>query len=521
MSRLSFLRTSLHPFLFAAFPPLFLYARNLETVSRGELIPPLLLEAALTLGVWAVLYRIRSARRALPILFSLFWIGFFLYGPCERNILLILEKNPGLARPLLFFLWWTAYGLMVFFLIRSKRDLGSLNAAFTAAGAVLVGLQLLRLLGGWIAAPASPSPDHIHRFPAPARIGHPGYRPSIFFLVADAYGRADALQTGYGFDAGPTLREWEAMGFKVLPRARANYSQTVPSLASCLNGEYIQRLLPGPVCSRAGVTHLLKYNALFPALRSLGYRIAVIPSGYGPTEIPSDEQIPVPVVQLTEFQSTLCNYTPLPWITTFIPVFDQYDLHRKRLNRTFDSLKDLARRPGPWFVFVHILFPHAPFVYDAKGRSVDPPYAFSLNDDPQSMGFPGHSVEEFRAAYIAGYRAQLPAANLRLTQTLKGILHNAPEPPVIFLLADHGPSGRYDPRSLENTFLDERFGILWAYYAPPRFPLHYPDDSTPVNLFRRLLSDGFGFPTPPLENREYFSTWESPCELEEVTDRLP
>jgi hypothetical protein len=149
---------------------------------------------------------------------------------------------------------------------------------------------------------------------------------------------------------------------------------------------------------------------------------------------------------------------------------------------TLNRLERLGTVPGPKFVFVHILAPHNPFVFDANGAYLQRKTPFTLNDDLDAFLLPD---------YIAGYNAQLTYLNRRVLSIVDSLISTSAQPPVIILQGDHGV-----PRM--GVWRDT---ILNAYYLPGASlsPL-YPTIS-PVNTFRVVFDRYFGGQMPILPDR--------------------
>ena len=62
--------------------------------------------------------------------------------------------------------------------------------------------------------------------------------------------------------------------------------------------------------------------------------------------------------------------------------------------------------------------------------------------------------------------------------------------------------------------------ILNAYYfSDQKYDKLYPE-ITPVNTFRVIFDQYFGADLPLLEDKNYFSLWNTPYEFIEVTDKV-
>jgi hypothetical protein len=149
-------------------------------------------------------------------------------------------------------------------------------------------------------------------------------------------------------------------------------------------------------------------------------------------------------------------------------------------------------------IFAHIISPHPPFVFDARGRPVVPRQGYSLNDGDEFRG----TLDE----YLVGYAMQVQFVNQKLEQVIDAILANSPTPPVIILQGDHGPGSHLNWSSPEQSCLWERASILNAYYLPGGGESGLYPSISPVNTFRVVLNAYFGANLPLLPDLTYFTS---------------
>ena len=101
-----------------------------------------------------------------------------------------------------------------------------------------------------------------------------GYAPDIYYIILDAYGRDDLLRDVFKYDNTPFLSDLEAMGFYVARCSQSNYAQTMLSLTSSLNMNYLDNLsneLTANTDNRAPLRAIGKYNEVRKFLDSIGY----------------------------------------------------------------------------------------------------------------------------------------------------------------------------------------------------------------------------------------------------------
>lgn len=178
-----------------------------------------------------------------------------------------------------------------------------------------------------------------------------------------------------------------------------------------------------------------------------------------------------------------------------------YAAHRSRIRFAFEQAAALRESPGPKFVFLHVILPHPPFVFDSHGGPVSSSVRFQMKDGTE---FGGTTQE-----YIAGYSAQVDFAGELTLQLANQLMQKSDRPVVILIQGDHGPGSRLDWEIPERSDLRERMGIINAYYAP------LAEDGfcatiTPVNSFRVILNRYLGYHLALLPDRSYLSSWRAP-----------
>lgn len=358
----------------------------------------------------------------------------------------------------------------------------------------------------------------IRSFSAPAPVFRPlretagvsgpaaqGPRPDIYYLILDSYARQDVLRERFGYDNEPFLRELEARGFQILRDSRSNYSHTSLSLASSLNMEYMRDIgvRPGLRYTGSQLKIFLAKNRVARFLKGLGYRFVTYETGAEATDLRDSDEYRRLTLPLNEFELGLLSRSPLLALDHFcgLRFFNSFALHQRRVLALFRSLDDSVKEPGPRFVFVHLISPHPPFVFDREGKFQEhnPGIFMESGNDLIKPGF--MDAEEHRARYIE----QLLYVNRRLLETLDRILAPGVPPALVILQSDHGSDSRMDHDHPWKTDCWERFGILMAvrWPDPPGLPL--PGDLTPVNLFRAVFSRLYGSDLPLYPNEFYLS----------------
>jgi Sulfatase len=527
----------IHPIFIAAFPILSLYAHNLDDVLPNEVWRPLGLALIGSIVVWALIVLLTRHIRKAAFAASAIVLFFFSYGHVSN---LLPEGLRGATTPL------CIVGLSILLLIIS-RSRGTLSAATSVVNLASIMLIVPSCLTIGARLPAmithseklsaaragltykrnsttqgDEAQTPVDRQPAPARVAGSAQLPDIYYIILDAYGRADSLKTFYGYDNTPFIRALEQRGFYVAHHSRANYPLTSYCLPTSLNMRYLQDLLreqEPPIDTR----RMIDENAVAAYLHGLGYHYVNIWTGTGATrvetadlELDNDSLTPPSSFEGQVFSLSVLDAAPQTQPIA-LGIAGAYDRHRAFILSAFHNLNSVAKLPYPKFVFAHILAPHPPFVFDSDGRPVYPPYPYNEADGSKLLEM--HKIT--RSQYRTGYISQLRYINGRVLQAIDAIIRQSSRPPVIIVQGDHGSRMNMDWSSERKTDLREPFSILNAYYVPARVRLHLYDSITPVNSFRIVLTNLFGANYPPLPDRSFFFAPGQPLHFSEVTNLIP
>jgi hypothetical protein len=173
-------------------------------------------------------------------------------------------------------------------------------------------------------------------------------------------------------------------------------------------------------------------------------------------------------------------------------------------------LPQVAKIPGPKFIFAHFLVPHDTYVFDRAGNPINPDHPFTLLNP----------ADQNRLQTTTRYLDQLVFVNREILAAIDGILANSKTPPIIIIQGDHGPSIFIDYNSADNSCLYERYSILNAYYLPGVDPDSVPVDLAPVNSFRFIFNTYFQTNLEILPNRQYFATSANLYQFTDVTSQI-
>lgn len=317
--------------------------------------------------------------------------------------------------------------------------------------------------------------------------------PNIYYIILDAYGRADILSEVYGYDNGEFINYLKQKGFYIANKSKSNYQATFLSLSSSLNLSYLD-LADGYQQEK------FRDNRVFSLMKQNGYTTVFISSLDKDIRMKKAD-FHLRIGWLNDFDYQLINLTPIPELLSKLQLsLGSYSLHRERINYTFDTIADTAEWDSPVFVYAHIFSPHPPFVFGPNGENVQPNRKSSMVEDDNLFFAQGGTRDE----YIKGYRDQIEYLNKRLIKLINHILSKKDNFPIIILQGDHGARSMTDLSNPDKTYLKEAYSILNAYYLPSNGNNVLYESITPVNTFRLVFNLYFGESYDLLEDRSYF-----------------
>ncbi len=499
-------------------------------VEFGDILRALLLTQLLTIVLW-FMFGLVFKNRKLGALLGWVTVGLFFTYQAQNDHLWNMLPSGGLPLNILLPIFvWVGACLMAYYF---KNSLEQTTKILNIACWCLLGVQLASFLGiQMMGLQVSTTESHasVHEAHDPTFTQtipsdesnvidvHEVY-PNIYYILLDGYGRDDVLKEMYDYDNAPFLQNLEKNGFYIARKSRSNYAQTVLSLSSSLNFQYLDELtekIGKDSGNRSLLRTLIHENELMSFLKSRGYQTLAFSSGISFTEMRGADRYIVPDGTLTEWESFFLMRTPFPTVVEEIFGYSIYDVHKNRLTQIVHQLPMLEIPESPQFVFAHFVAPHPPFVLGKQDRLWQKRHAFAFRDGSRYRYHYKISSHE----YIVRYREQLDVLNGMIEEAIHGILSDSERPSVIIVQSDHGPGAYLDWQDPKRTVMKERMSILNAYYIPNEENIGLYEDISPVNSFRLILNRYFDMSLPLLEDESYFSTMSRPYDFIRVTEMI-
>ena len=336
---------SIHPFLLAVYPLLFLYSNNLTAVSVTDFLLPLMLLLLFPALLWFLVSLVLKDNRKGGLIVSLFLFFFFSFGYFSRIMVPPLYQIIGSTigpRTLFSILWGLLFMGSIYFLRKADKGLDQLNTFLNFFSAFMI-ILIVITIGFRQARMGFFSRDTQEVIESPA--GAMSWKdrqnlPNIFFIILDGYGRTDVLKERFQFDNKDLIDYLKHKGFFVAQKSHSNYCQTLLTLASILNLKYLneQDGLNPQANSHFPLIGMIKKNQVVRLLKQYGYiSVALIPDQSDLEFLNFDITIRNRF-GLNEFQSALLEITPLYLLLNkFSKKLNPFQNHRKRILAMFDQ----------------------------------------------------------------------------------------------------------------------------------------------------------------------------------------
>jgi len=506
----------IHPFLFAIFPILALYAYNMAELSFSVTLLPLALAFGFALLLLALSWLILRNVRKAGIVASIFLILFFSYGYALGLVMGWGAGNfhiGGLGvtpRGYMLLIWAALLVGGAYLTIRAHRGFRNLTIILNVVAVTLVLVPSISIAAYELKRPSAAPEDTTAAIALDP--GETDTLPDIYYIILDAYASDSALERIHDFDNSEFIDYLTEKGFFVASESRSNYYMTPCSLSSSLNMKYVNTVIDEVKAGSkdsAILTQMIKYNLVTDLLRSVGYKYIHFESWFAPTAYNEHADINITYGEkkfaglnlLSEFNKVLIQ-------TTLLRVFEKqllYAGYREYVTHAFDKLAEMPEIQGPKFIFAHIICPHWPYVFGADGESIE--------------------VTDWRvestSIQMEKYVNQLQFVNKKVEVLVDEILSKSETPPIIILQGDHG--FKLACRKTEcsrKEMLEDKFGILNAYYLPQGGDDLLYQSISPVNSFRVVFNFYFGANFELLSDESYNSTEGDPFNFVNVTEEL-
>ncbi len=495
----------LFPFLFSIYPVLTLVAHNAAEMNLMDGLRALILSIILTSLLYVIFFVLIKSPIKTALITSLTLALFYSYG--HVNILIrswiILNFSFGRHRVLVP-LYLVIFIITVWLILRTKRDLSILTRFLNALGVILIIFPLFQIMAysveSYLAQSEAEETNALISFPKDQP------PPDVYYIVTDGYPRDDFIAHVLDYDTTQFLESLEERGFYIARCSQSNYTDTRFSMASTLNLNYLdggagvsEVVYPG-----SKVDSLIRAGTVQKNFADLGYTIVTFESGYKwlrweNSDLHLDHltdraRISVLNFGLNNFEHLLLNTTAakllldMPFLFNYGQAIQLAEFidnprasHRDSVLFTLEKLPQIPDSiTGPKFVYVHVIFPHPPFIVDAEGN----PLQNSPNDE------------------LSAYADQIAYLNSQLLNIIDSLLGKSNPDPIIIIQGDHGATIDYQGKNIDKS---NRLGILNAYYLPP-ISTGYPTNQlystiTPVNTFRLIFDVYFNGQYGLIEDR--------------------
>ncbi|MFN3826612.1 MAG: sulfatase-like hydrolase/transferase [Micavibrio sp.] len=355
--------------------------------------------------------------------------------------------------------------------------------------------------------------------------------PDIFVIYQDSMSDFSTIHRIFGYDSADYKRFLEDSGFYIASVARSYYTQTLLSISSTLNMNYLQDDIRLPHTrffdNKPAIDYYL-HPRLFEFLMKNGYDVHMATSAYNvdSTKDQSINDIRAPDFIIGGMTNVLGDSIFYPLLNLFFggqreflnPYYKMYNTVKEH----YDFLREHAGKEEdrPRLVYFHAMTPHPPFIFAANGDLADYPFddVFSYKDGvyhPRSELYEGGWNDFYKRAY-AEQVAYSQKEIISVVESFKK--REGKRPYVIVIQGDHGSRAHRNFKSLERTDKTELFGITNLIYFSDGDYSSLQSDISPINTMRVIMNKYFDAKLSMLKNQNWYSTWDRPYEFLPVSD---
>ncbi len=508
----------IHPFLFAIFPIISIYANNMQELLPYDLLQPVLIILIFTTIVFFLVKLIFKVWAKVGIVVSLIIGLMFSYGYIYLEIGgytigdFVIGKHIFLIIPYIITFFAGSY-----FIFKTKKKLENVTMILNAIAITLIVISLVNIsiyaienngLGIILETDEEiqefNSSEFVQNDEMISLAGNLDYYPDIYFLILDGYAGTSSLKNDLNFDNSEFINMLEEKDFFVVPKSHSNYPQSFLSIPSTMNMKYLnflsEKLGEESKDQLIGMKMMNNFLAM-EILKSKGYKtVNFLTTSF---KINADYQLCERgnSIESNELMSAVSKINIFEYVLTWI----ELENTREQQECYFSEISEIHKKyDEPLFIFAHILVPHPPNVFGPNGEQVMPRIYYNE-----------WGTDEDKKRYLD----TLQYANLKIEEFVEKVLKETDHEPIIIIQSDHGTDFNVDWNEPSNKMLKQRFSNLNAYYFPKGGDLLY-DNITPVNSFRIMFNSNFNGNFELLDDRSYWSTYDKPYGFKDVTELL-
>lgn len=522
-----------HPILFTLFPPLFLFSENVFKLFYIELLVPTLMISVLSICMWITIKVFVKSRKRSGLILSCLILSIFSYSNLSTFSISLFRLNVNPFSTVLVAAWFILVVIAIWIVSRLKTSLANWTRVLNIFAICLISLPLIKIISSFPEKISAYKNRNTYikydEFPKPDTI--PDTLPNIYYLVLDEQIGFPTMDR-FGYDSSVLKEALREKGFFLAEKSKSNYPWTILAMPSTLNFKYLD--MPSEKGTSIEKDHrplhsLMDHNRVFQFLKSYGYtNIHCSTTEIASLQIETADKVLIhyPWYYSTIAIELLANTSFYPMLTYFMANEGENrlrlklrlkDLFRRRhIEKSFEEIKNITSRKGPFMIYAHIMIPHKPYIYDENGHY-----------PKKGKKFSGVQVESYHPELqdkLRKYFAQMTYLHKVILNIIDHIKENSEEPPIIIVQGDHGirhmvlqreKEGRTD---IPQDIFPELFSVLNVYHFPGFDYSQLDDDISPVNTFRVIFNHYFKTDFAILPNRHFFSFPDNQRDFQEVTN---
>jgi hypothetical protein len=504
----------LFPFLIAVFPILSLFGSNIDQTETTDLIIPLLLTLLATLAVYLINRTIVKNDCKAGLMTSLLLLLFFTYGHIHGILYQLYSEayiykadfkllKEAVEKEFQFHVFLIVLYILIAYSLAKRiktldTEFKNIVKIMNITAVVLVLTASFNIASYKITQKDNPklSNDTI----SITQANNSQLKRDIYYIVLDAYARADILKKYYKHDNSGFTSWLEDQGFYVAENSRTNYIWTFLSLPSSLNFQYLDDLITSqdPSSNDLSIPYeMIRKNKVVDFLKKQGYSYIHFNSTWGATR--SNSHADREICSGNEFFRN--EFYRILAETTALRVFNSiiYDDLASSHLYNFEQLKKIPDNKEPTFSFAHFILPHYPFIFDRNGQKKNVSRVDQFSESLWSQN--------------DNYVEQVIFVNKKIKEVVSAILKKSEVKPIIIIASDHGP---FYGSQKEAETINGRTANLAALYLPEIDKSELYPEITPVNYFRLVFKNYFGAKVDLLEDKIFFSPFSYPYQVQEL-----